>query len=58
MSGGRTRLNDDSVAIRGGRTHLPLEVGSVVSADVAPNELAIGKQELRTKLLNNVGNHL
>ncbi|MEM1911200.1 MAG: hypothetical protein QW504_04095 [Sulfolobales archaeon] len=42
MSGGRTRLNDGSVAIRSERTHLPLEVGSVIPADVAPNDPAIG----------------
>ncbi|MEM0285167.1 MAG: hypothetical protein QXG82_05755 [Sulfolobales archaeon] len=58
MSGGRTRLNDGSVAIRSERTHLPLEVGSVIPADVAPNDSAIGEQELRAKLLNNVCNYL
>ncbi|MEM0066520.1 MAG: hypothetical protein QXK66_04480 [Sulfolobales archaeon] len=42
MSGGRTPLNDGSVAIRSERTHLPLEVGSVIPADVAPNDSAIG----------------
>ncbi|MEM1969784.1 MAG: hypothetical protein QW422_02885 [Sulfolobales archaeon] len=40
-------LSDDWVAASGGRTHLPLEVGSVVPADVAPDDPAVGEQEVR-----------
>ncbi|MEM1962655.1 MAG: hypothetical protein QXY48_00995 [Sulfolobales archaeon] len=50
-------LSDDWVAASGGRTHLPLEVGSVVPADVAPDDPAVGEQEVREKPLNNAGNH-
>ncbi|MEM1623667.1 MAG: hypothetical protein QW543_06010 [Sulfolobales archaeon] len=42
-----SRLNDGGVAIRGGRIHVYLEAGSVVPADVAPDDPAIGEQMTR-----------
>ncbi|MEM1835777.1 MAG: hypothetical protein QXX86_05310 [Sulfolobales archaeon] len=52
-----SRLSDDWIAASGGRMHLPLEVGSVVPAYVAPDDPAVGEQEVREKPLNNAGNH-
>ncbi|MEM2195477.1 MAG: hypothetical protein QW290_00135 [Sulfolobales archaeon] len=40
-------LSGGCVAASGGRTHLPLEVGSVVPADVALDDPAVGEQEVR-----------
>ncbi|MEM4959410.1 MAG: zinc ribbon domain-containing protein, partial [Nanopusillaceae archaeon] len=44
-----SRLNDGKVTIRGGRIHLSLEAGSVVPADVAPDDPANNEQVLREK---------
>jgi len=44
-----SRLNDGVVAIRGGRIYAYLEAGSVVPADVAPDDPAIGEQVMREK---------
>ncbi|MEM2208435.1 MAG: zinc ribbon domain-containing protein [Sulfolobales archaeon] len=38
-----SRLNDGRVAIRDGRIYLSLKAGSVVPADVAPDDPAIGE---------------
>ncbi|MEM1893139.1 MAG: hypothetical protein QXR49_03100 [Sulfolobales archaeon] len=40
-------LSGGCVGVSSGRTHLPLEVGSVVPADVAPDDPAVGEQEVR-----------
>ncbi|MEM0065561.1 MAG: hypothetical protein QXH88_01350 [Sulfolobales archaeon] len=42
-----SRLSGGWVAASGGRMHLPLEVGSVVPAYVAPDDPAVGEQEVR-----------
>ncbi|MEM1938543.1 MAG: transposase [Acidilobaceae archaeon] len=64
-----SRLNDGAVAIRGGRIDIYLEAGSVVPADVAPDDPANSEQVLREKPVttipkiikntqtNNTGNH-
>jgi len=44
-----SRLNDGVVAIRGGRIYLYLEAGSVVPADVSPNDPATNEQVSREK---------
>uniref|UniRef100_A0A7C4D270 Uncharacterized protein n=1 Tax=Ignisphaera aggregans TaxID=334771 RepID=A0A7C4D270_9CREN len=44
-----SHLNDGVVAIRGGRIYVYLEAGSVVSADVAPNDPATNEQVMREK---------
>ncbi|MEM4927964.1 MAG: hypothetical protein QXP08_06065 [Sulfolobales archaeon] len=50
-------LSGGCVGVSSGRMHLPLEVGSVVPAYVAPDDSAVGEQEVREKPLNNAGNH-
>ncbi|MEM2261656.1 MAG: zinc ribbon domain-containing protein, partial [Ignisphaera sp.] len=49
-----SRLNDGWVAIRGGKVYLYLEAGSVVPADVAPYDPAIGEQVLREKPVSTI----
>ncbi len=44
-----SRLNDGWVVIRDGRIHIYLEAGSVVPADVAPDDPAISEQVTREK---------